>query len=75
MSWGDDRFRLALPRSVIPPATQASFLISLCIQTDDRVSRGSNSSLSSCSSVSEQRGFFIGQEITEDAEMSSSSFT
>lgn len=42
---------------------------------DDRVSRGSNSSLSSCSSVSEQRGFFIGQEITEDAEMSSSSFT
>ena len=49
---------------------------SLCVfQTDDRVSRGSNSSLSSCSSVSEQRGFFIGQEITEDAEMSSSSFT
>jgi len=43
---------------------------------DDRLSRGSNSSLSSCSSLTEQRAsFFIGQEITEDAEMSSSSFT
>lgn len=43
---------------------------------DDHWSRGSNSSLSSCSSVTEQRpSFFIGQEITEDAEMSSSSFT
>lgn len=42
---------------------------------DDRA-RGSNSSLSSCSSMTEQRtSFFIGQEITEDAEMSSSSFT
>lgn len=46
------------------------------VDTDDRQSRGSNSSLSSCSSVTEQRtSFFIGQEITEDAEMSPSLFT
>lgn len=45
--------------------------------TDDRLSRGSNSSLSSCSSMtSEQRtSFFIGQEIAEDSELASSSFT
>ena len=45
--------------------------------TDDRPSRGSNSSLSSCSSMtSEQRtSFFIGQEIAEDSELASSSFT
>ena len=46
--------------------------------TEDRLFRGSNSSLSSCSSVtSEQRAsFFIGQEIAEDSEMApSSSFT
>lgn len=44
---------------------------------DDRLSRGSNSSLSSCSSMtSEQRtSFFIGQEIAEDTELASSSFT
>lgn len=45
---------------------------------EDRLLRGSNSSLSSCSSItSEQRtSFFIGQEIAEDSEMApSSSFT
>ncbi|XP_078343302.1 phosphatidylinositol-3,5-bisphosphate 3-phosphatase MTMR14-like isoform X2 [Oculina patagonica] len=43
---------------------------------EDRLLRGSNSSLSSCSSVTEQRtSFFIGQEIAEDSEMTPSSFT
>lgn len=50
----------------------------LFMLTEDRLLRGSNSSLSSCSSItSEQRtSFFIGQEIAEDSEMApSSSFT
>lgn len=46
------------------------------VSLEDRQSRGSNSSLSSCSSFTEQRtSFFIGQEITEDAEMSTTLFT
>ena len=55
-----------------------NLLFFLFMLTEDRLLRGSNSSLSSCSSItSEQRtSFFIGQEIAEDSEMApSSSFT